>query len=187
MDRPVSGSIWGRPPPRADHGGPVGAGSVRQRGDTLAAHRPLLLVSHALILITTIHWTNCSLPNGSQLTSTTRRSINRKYTVSINREKQDVYFCPDTWFSFPRSPHVNISQAPSPSVKKRKVSLIFDHMEPDEMAEHLSYLEFKNFCNISVSSVNNLLASCCSLPNSASWHAQISNRKLCFRYCRISL
>uniref|UniRef100_A0A673BHS7 RAS guanyl-releasing protein 1-like n=1 Tax=Sphaeramia orbicularis TaxID=375764 RepID=A0A673BHS7_9TELE len=50
---------------------------------------------------------------------------------------------------FPRSPNVNISQAPSPSVKKRKVSLIFDHMEPDEMAEHLSYLEFKNFCNVS--------------------------------------
>lgn len=47
------------------------------------------------------------------------------------------------------SSHVNISQAPSPSVKKRKVSLIFDHMEPDEMAEHLSYLEFKNFCNVS--------------------------------------
>uniref|UniRef100_A0A3Q3WBS6 Uncharacterized protein n=1 Tax=Mola mola TaxID=94237 RepID=A0A3Q3WBS6_MOLML len=47
------------------------------------------------------------------------------------------------------SPHVNIYQAPSPSVKKRKVSLIFDHMEPDEMAKHLSYLEFKNFCNIS--------------------------------------
>ncbi|XP_024910951.1 RAS guanyl-releasing protein 4 isoform X2 [Cynoglossus semilaevis] len=47
------------------------------------------------------------------------------------------------------SPHVNALQAPSPSVKKRKVSLIFDHMEPDEMAEHLSYLEFKNFCNVS--------------------------------------
>lgn len=46
-------------------------------------------------------------------------------------------------------PNVNVSQAPSPSVKKRKVSLIFDHMEPDEMAEHLSYLEFKNFCNVS--------------------------------------
>ncbi|XP_028426695.1 RAS guanyl-releasing protein 4 isoform X2 [Perca flavescens] len=46
-------------------------------------------------------------------------------------------------------PHGNIFQAPSPSVKKRKVSLIFDHMEPDEMAEHLSYLEFKNFCNVS--------------------------------------
>ncbi|CAK6957892.1 RAS guanyl-releasing protein 4 [Scomber scombrus] len=47
------------------------------------------------------------------------------------------------------NPHANISQAPSPSVKKRKVSLIFDHMEPDEMAEHLSYLEFKNFCTVS--------------------------------------
>lgn len=53
---------------------------------------------------------------------------------------------------FPRTPNVNVSQAPSPSVKKRKVSLIFDHMEPDEMAEHLSYLEFKNFCNVSVRS-----------------------------------
>ncbi|KAM9732792.1 LOW QUALITY PROTEIN: RAS guanyl-releasing protein 4 [Menidia menidia] len=47
------------------------------------------------------------------------------------------------------SPHENVSQAPSPSVKKRKVSLIFDHMEPNEMAAHLSYLEFKNFCNVS--------------------------------------
>lgn len=42
-------------------------------------------------------------------------------------------------------------------MKKRKVSLIFDHMEPDEMAEHLSYLEFKNFCNVSVSLENNSL------------------------------
>uniref|UniRef100_A0A8C2H8Q2 RAS guanyl releasing protein 4 n=1 Tax=Cyprinus carpio TaxID=7962 RepID=A0A8C2H8Q2_CYPCA len=40
-------------------------------------------------------------------------------------------------------------ETPSPSVKKRKVSLLFDHMEPVEMAEHLSYLEFKNFCNVS--------------------------------------
>ncbi|XP_030621080.1 RAS guanyl-releasing protein 4 [Chanos chanos] len=47
------------------------------------------------------------------------------------------------------NPPVNISQTPSPSVKKRKVSLLFDHMEPDEMAEHLSYLEFKNFCSVS--------------------------------------
>lgn len=54
-------------------------------------------------------------------------------------------------FPSPRNPHVNISPAPSSSVKKRKVSLLFDHMEPEEMAEHLSYLEFKNFCNVSVS------------------------------------
>ncbi|XP_036392359.1 RAS guanyl-releasing protein 4 isoform X2 [Megalops cyprinoides] len=46
-------------------------------------------------------------------------------------------------------PPANPSQAPSPTVKKRKVSLLFDHMEPDEMAEHLSYLEFKNFCRVS--------------------------------------
>ncbi|XP_034024483.1 RAS guanyl-releasing protein 4 isoform X2 [Thalassophryne amazonica] len=44
---------------------------------------------------------------------------------------------------------VEVSQAPTPCVKKRKVSLIFDHMEPDEMAAHLSYLEFKNFCKVS--------------------------------------
>ncbi|KAA0714851.1 RAS guanyl-releasing protein 1 [Triplophysa tibetana] len=47
------------------------------------------------------------------------------------------------------NPPVNLSQSASPAVKKRKVSLLFDHMEPDEMAEHLSYLEFKNFCNVS--------------------------------------
>ncbi|XP_059806828.1 RAS guanyl-releasing protein 4-like [Hypanus sabinus] len=33
--------------------------------------------------------------------------------------------------------------------KKRKVSLLFDHLEPTELAEHLSYLEFKCFCRLS--------------------------------------
>ncbi|XP_078517219.1 RAS guanyl-releasing protein 4-like isoform X2 [Lissotriton helveticus] len=33
--------------------------------------------------------------------------------------------------------------------KKRKVSLLFDHLEPTELANHLSYLEFKSFCRIS--------------------------------------
>lgn len=37
------------------------------------------------------------------------------------------------------------------SSKKRKVSLLFDHLEPIELAEHLTYLEFKSFCRISVS------------------------------------
>ncbi|XP_016143231.1 RAS guanyl-releasing protein 1-like [Sinocyclocheilus grahami] len=58
-------------------------------------------------------------------------------------------FCLSITMSEPSNPPVNVSQTPSPSVKKRKVSLLFDHMEPDEMAEHLSYLEFKNFCNVS--------------------------------------
>ncbi|MEE6491797.1 hypothetical protein FKM82_016377 [Ascaphus truei] len=35
--------------------------------------------------------------------------------------------------------------------KKRKVSLLFDHLEPEELAEHLTYLEFKSFRRISVS------------------------------------
>ncbi|TST73065.1 RAS guanyl-releasing protein 1 [Bagarius yarrelli] len=47
------------------------------------------------------------------------------------------------------NPTTDICLAPSPSVKKRKVSLLFDHMEADEIAEHLSFLEFKNFCSIS--------------------------------------
>ena len=45
-------------------------------------------------------------------------------------------------------------------MKKRKVSLLFDHMEPDEMAKHLSHLEFENFCNVSVS-----LIKACTLLN----------------------
>ncbi|KAI5102118.1 ras guanyl-releasing protein 3, partial [Silurus meridionalis] len=35
------------------------------------------------------------------------------------------------------------------SSRKRKVSLLFDHLEPVELAEHLTYLEFKSFCRIS--------------------------------------
>lgn len=57
-------------------------------------------------------------------------------------------FCLSITMSETSNPPVNVSQTPSPSVKKRKVWLLFDHMEPDEMAEHL---EFKNFCNVSVS------------------------------------
>uniref|UniRef100_A0A3B3SS04 RAS guanyl releasing protein 4 n=1 Tax=Paramormyrops kingsleyae TaxID=1676925 RepID=A0A3B3SS04_9TELE len=46
-------------------------------------------------------------------------------------------------------PPVNSSQCPSPSLKKRKVSLLFDHVEPEEIAELLSYLEFEHFCKVS--------------------------------------
>ncbi|KAH0631538.1 hypothetical protein JD844_005905 [Phrynosoma platyrhinos] len=38
----------------------------------------------------------------------------------------------------------------SPSCgKKRKVSLLFDHLDAGELANHLSYLEFKAFCRLS--------------------------------------
>lgn len=39
-----------------------------------------------------------------------------------------------------------------PSVsKKRKMSLLFDHLDSCELAEHLTYLEYKSFCKILVS------------------------------------
>ncbi|XP_063287345.1 RAS guanyl-releasing protein 4 isoform X2 [Pelobates fuscus] len=41
-----------------------------------------------------------------------------------------------------------IQESPSFN-KKRKVSLLFDHLEPSELADHLSYLDFKCFCRIS--------------------------------------
>ncbi|KAM3595612.1 uncharacterized protein V6R79_026265 [Siganus canaliculatus] len=45
--------------------------------------------------------------------------------------------------------------------KKRKVSLLFDHLEPIELAEHLTYLEFKSFCRISFIDYQNYIRSCC--------------------------
>ncbi|KAL2095734.1 hypothetical protein ACEWY4_007882 [Coilia grayii] len=56
--------------------------------------------------------------------------------------------CPVIDTSYLNAP-ANTPQVPSPSVKKRKVSLLFDHMEPDDMAKLLTELEFKNFCNVS--------------------------------------
>uniref|UniRef100_A0A3Q3EJM9 RAS guanyl-releasing protein 1 n=1 Tax=Kryptolebias marmoratus TaxID=37003 RepID=A0A3Q3EJM9_KRYMA len=45
--------------------------------------------------------------------------------------------------------------------KKRKVSLLFDHLEPSELAEHLTYLEFRSFCRISFVDYLNYIRSCC--------------------------
>lgn len=36
--------------------------------------------------------------------------------------------------------------------KKRKVSLLFDHLETGELAQHLTYLEFRSFQAITVRS-----------------------------------
>ncbi|KAM3871440.1 RAS guanyl-releasing protein 1-like [Diretmus argenteus] len=47
------------------------------------------------------------------------------------------------------------------SSKKRKVSLLFDHLEPIELAEHLTFLEFKSFCRISFIDYQNYIRSCC--------------------------
>jgi len=35
--------------------------------------------------------------------------------------------------------------------KRRKVSLVFTHLEPEELAIHISYLEYKSFRRLTVS------------------------------------
>ncbi|XP_075469351.1 RAS guanyl-releasing protein 1 isoform X2 [Ascaphus truei] len=49
--------------------------------------------------------------------------------------------------------------------KKRKVSLLFDHLEPEELAEHLTYLEFKSFRRISFPDYQNYIVSGCVKDN----------------------
>lgn len=66
VDQPVPSGIWGGPPPWTDHGGPVGTGPVRWRGETLAAHRELLLVSHVFVWFTVVPWKNCIYINMSK-------------------------------------------------------------------------------------------------------------------------
>uniref|UniRef100_A0A4X2KLY2 RAS guanyl-releasing protein 1 n=1 Tax=Vombatus ursinus TaxID=29139 RepID=A0A4X2KLY2_VOMUR len=49
--------------------------------------------------------------------------------------------------------------------KKRKVSLLFDHLEPGELSEHLTYLEFKSFRRISFSDYQNYIVNSCVKEN----------------------
>ncbi|XP_036152708.1 RAS guanyl-releasing protein 1 isoform X1 [Myotis myotis] len=49
--------------------------------------------------------------------------------------------------------------------KKRKVSLLFDHLEPEELSEHLTYLEFKSFRRISFSDYQNYAVNSCVKEN----------------------
>ncbi|XP_030631899.1 RAS guanyl-releasing protein 1-like [Chanos chanos] len=51
------------------------------------------------------------------------------------------------------------------SSKKRKVSLLFDHLEPVELAEHLTYLEFKSFSRISFADYQNYIRNGCIKEN----------------------
>uniref|UniRef100_A0A670ZXP9 RAS guanyl releasing protein 4 n=1 Tax=Pseudonaja textilis TaxID=8673 RepID=A0A670ZXP9_PSETE len=49
----------------------------------------------------------------------------------------------------PRRSSGDVCQHSPAGGKKRKVSLLFDHLDPGELAGHLSYLEFKAFCRLS--------------------------------------
>ncbi|RXM96723.1 RAS guanyl-releasing protein 1 [Acipenser ruthenus] len=53
------------------------------------------------------------------------------------------------------------------SSKKRKVSLLFDHLEPEELAEHLTYLEFKSFRRITFADYQNYVVNGCVKENPA--------------------
>lgn len=54
----------------------------------------------------------------------------------------------------PRSPTYKwqrqVTQRNPVAQKKRKMSLLFDHLEPMELAEHLTYLEYRSFSKILV-------------------------------------
>ncbi|XP_077336798.1 RAS guanyl-releasing protein 4-like isoform X1 [Lithobates pipiens] len=64
----------------------------------------------------------------------------RKWQIDHRQSLHTSFtFEPESQQTFPESPSFN---------KKRKVSLLFDHLEPSELAAHLSYLEFKCFCRI---------------------------------------
>ncbi|XP_053128043.1 RAS guanyl-releasing protein 1 isoform X2 [Hemicordylus capensis] len=53
----------------------------------------------------------------------------------------------------------------SNSSKKRKVSLLFDHLEPEELSDHLTYLEFKSFRRISFPDYQNYIMNGCVKEN----------------------
>ncbi|KAI4882545.1 hypothetical protein NFI96_034477 [Prochilodus magdalenae] len=59
------------------------------------------------------------------------------------------------------------SQKIKASSKKRKVSLLFDHLEPVELAEHLTFLEFKSFCRISFADYQKYIRNECLTENPA--------------------
>uniref|UniRef100_A0A8C6Q5X8 RAS guanyl releasing protein 2 (Calcium and DAG-regulated) n=1 Tax=Nothobranchius furzeri TaxID=105023 RepID=A0A8C6Q5X8_NOTFU len=53
-----------------------------------------------------------------------------------------------------------------PSVsKKRKMSLLFDHLDSCELAEHLTYLEYKSFCKILFQDYHSFVMHGCTVEN----------------------
>ncbi|XP_051992441.1 RAS guanyl-releasing protein 2-like [Xyrauchen texanus] len=49
--------------------------------------------------------------------------------------------------------------------KKRKMSLLFDHLNPCELAEHLTYLEYKSFCKILFQDYHSFVMHGCTVDN----------------------
>ncbi|KAK1792146.1 hypothetical protein P4O66_001920 [Electrophorus voltai] len=49
--------------------------------------------------------------------------------------------------------------------KKRKMSLLFDHLDSSELAEHLTYLEYKSFCKIMFQDYHSFVRHGCTVEN----------------------
>ncbi|MBN3307483.1 GRP2 protein, partial [Amia calva] len=49
--------------------------------------------------------------------------------------------------------------------KKRKMSLLFDHLDASELAEHLTYLEYKSFCKILFQDYHSFVMHGCTVDN----------------------
>ncbi|XP_072368436.1 ras guanyl-releasing protein 3 [Scyliorhinus torazame] len=58
-----------------------------------------------------------------------------------------------------------VTQRKKISKKKRKASLLFDHLEPLELAEHLSFLEYKSFRRISFTDYRSYVTHRCLMDN----------------------
>ncbi|XP_076875083.1 RAS guanyl-releasing protein 2-like [Brachyhypopomus gauderio] len=49
--------------------------------------------------------------------------------------------------------------------KKRKMSLLFDHLDSSELADHLTYLEYKSFCKILFQDYHSFVMHGCTVDN----------------------
>ncbi|XP_056396087.1 RAS guanyl-releasing protein 4 isoform X2 [Hyla sarda] len=76
--------------------------------------------------------------------------VKDKRRLSVHRNSIDSSCFSDQEMTkpFPESPSFN---------KKRKVSLLLDHLEPSELADHLSYMEFKCVCRITLLDYQNYI------------------------------
>lgn len=68
-------------------------------------------------------------------------------TRHVSVQQRAHYSCPPSpTYKWKRQ----VTQRNPVGQKKRKMSLLFDHLEPMELAEHLTYLEYRSFCKILV-------------------------------------
>ncbi|KAJ8348333.1 hypothetical protein SKAU_G00269220, partial [Synaphobranchus kaupii] len=58
-----------------------------------------------------------------------------------------------------------VTQSTPSVLKKRKVSLLFDHLDSCEMAEHLTYLEYKSFCKMLFQDYHSFVMHGCTVDN----------------------